>query len=229
MEEETMVRKISVMFHGIFRTFITIQGIMMGISMFNILRSEAKEIRMNFWVFCILFMNFWIMMIFFMLLSICMKICIHVATQSGSLDLLEGVMMFPMFMFSSYDGEETEEEMVETVMNASMNASTTPPRNPPTLDKLLMMEVRWGSYAPTVQPTEEQKEETCLICLHEISFSYPTTSGVVEPSCRCATLFHKKCLLEWFYFNEKDATTTDPAQVTCPSCRHVFTNVESPQ
>jgi hypothetical protein len=225
MEEETMVRRISVMFHGIFRTFVTIQGIMMGISVLNIIRSEGKDIRTNFWLFCILLMNFWIMMVFFMLLSMCMKICIHLVTHSGSLELLEGMMMFPMFMFT-YSGEESEEEMMDAAVNESMNTPPAPPRNSPTLDKLLMMEVRWGSYAPTIQPTDAQKEEKCLICMHEISFSYPLTSGVVEPSCMCATLFHKKCLLEWFYFNEKEATTTDPAQVTCPSCRHVFTYVE---
>lgn len=223
-----MVNKISIIFYNVFKTFIMIECIMMGVSILNIVRSEGTEFRSYFWVFCVLLLNFWIMMIFFFLLSMCMKICLFITTRS-SLDvteentLLQSMLLFPLFSFDY----RSEEELIEAVMNESMNPTETiPPRNPPTLDKLLKTELDWGFCArPVIPITTQQKEEKCLICLHDMTHGFPSISGVVSLSCMCSTLFHKKCLLEWFYFNEKQASDTEPAQVSCPSCRHVFTLV----
>jgi len=226
MAATPMVRKISMVFYSVFKTFIMIEGIMVGVSILNIVRSNGTEFRTYFWVFCVLLLNFWIMMIFFFLLSMCMKICLFVVTRS-SLDvveensLLQSMLLLPLFSFEY----TSEEEIIEAVMNESMHQTeTTRPRNPPTLDKLLKIELDWGFCARTVVPiTTQQKEEKCLICLHDMTHVYANVPGVVSPTCQCSTLFHKKCLLEWFYFNEQEATDTESSQVTCPSCRHVFT------
>ena len=218
----SIVRRLSVLFQGIFRIFLFINGIMIGISVLNVIQSSSLHFRTHFWIFFILMVQFWMMVLIFFLLSVGLKVCLYVASgQTGeeNIEWMQALMLFPL-------REEGEEEIYQMMVQESMHTSAPPARNAPTMDKLLKMDLDWGSHVrPLLQLSDAQKEEKCLICLQAMDHVMPTPSiqGVVHLTCTCNTLFHKKCILEWFHFNEKDAQGEEPRQVTCPSCRHVFT------
>lgn len=214
---QAMIRRLAFLYQTIFRTFLFMNGIMIGVAVLNIIQSSSLHFRIYFWFFFYMMIQFWIMMLLFFFLSVSLKVCIHmISAQSGeeNADWVRMLMIFP---------EEREEELYQMMAHESLQTTTTPVRNAPTMDKLLKMDLDWGSYIrPLEQLTDPQKDEKCLICLQTMEQPTPTIQGVVRLACACQTLFHKKCILEWFHFNAKDADDDGPGQVTCPSCRHVF-------
>jgi hypothetical protein len=66
-------------------------------------------------------------------------------------------------------------------------------------------------------------EEECMICLQPHSVTVAPIEGSTYLMCSCSCRFHKKCILEWFYFVEKRSQEEENVMiVTCPNCRHVF-------
>jgi len=115
-------------------------------------------------------------------------------------------------------------------------SSSTSTRTPPTMEQLQHMEQCWthtfetdsvpSSSSPSVNT--EESITTCLICLQvdaPSSAHLPSSMKTRLPlKCQCQQIFHKKCILEWFYFGERESETDRGRYVvTCPSCRHVFT------
>lgn len=222
---QIMIHKITKMIYNLFRVFIGINLVMIVFAIFNVIQSNQTTFRSNFWFFCILLMNFWIMMIFFFLLSISIKFSVVMSVDPSTLEenmgWIQTMIVFPLV--PAYD-----DEILAMVMEESVN--TPPPsRTTPAADRLLKMEVKWGdTFRMCEELSEEQKKEKCLICLQDMDHIFPTMVGVSVLTCNCDTMFHKKCILEWFHFNEKDATSSDPSTVSCPSCRHVFTEDTRP-
>jgi len=223
----SIMRKMSSMLFSVFRSFLIINAIIMVIAITNVVQSEGTAFRGNFWMFCMLIFNFWMMVIFFFLISMCMKMCIFSMSPPSYIEenaevFFQNLLMFPMMIDEVYYDEDS---MFVAATNESMRASpSSPTRSPPTLDRLMAMELKWGFCSlPIVATTSAEKEEKCLICLQDMTHSYATFQGIISLSCHCNTLFHKKCILEWFHFNEKEASDTEPSLVTCPSCRHAFT------
>lgn len=216
---QVMIHKITKMFYNLFRIFVGINFIMIICAIFNVIQSNQMTFRSNFWFFCILLMNFWIMMIFFLIASMSIKFSVIMSidptTLEDNMGWIQTMIVFPIV--PAYD-----DEVMEMVMEESIN--TPPPsRTTPATDRLLSMEVKWGdAFRMHEELSEEQKKEKCLICLQDMDHVFPTATGVSVLTCNCDTMFHKKCILEWFHFNEKDATSSDPSTVSCPSCRHVF-------
>jgi hypothetical protein len=224
----TVIRKISILFTSIYRTFVFLNGVILMIGVYNLYTSDDKCFRTNFWFICMLTVNFWVMLLIFFMVSLCFKLCIMVAQWPSSREVLEGnawiqsLLLFPLT--DALHDDQDYEDIMAMAMQESMS-NDQPSRSPPTLDKLLATELKWGfcmSTKENIQPTNE-----CIICAHELSHTYPNFGGCVKLSCPCNDVFHKKCVLEWFHFNETDGTDTEPARVTCPSCRHAFTEMPS--
>ncbi len=113
--------------------------------------------------------------------------------------------------FLSGEIEETNEDLVA---HLSLMEDTTENRLPPTNDQLLNLELKWGPYM--VLEENPPESEKCIICLQSLEPS----SGVIKLSCNCNNYFHRKCMIEWFYFNERE--DNNRFKVSCPSCRHTF-------
>jgi hypothetical protein len=218
-----MIHKITRMFYNLFRVFVGINLVMIVCAIMNVIQSNQTTFRMNFWFFCILVMNFWIMMILFFLVSISIKFSIVMSVDPSALDenmgWIQTMIVFPLM--PSYDDND---EVIRLVMEESIN-TPAPSRSAPASERLLKMEVKWGrAFRMYEDMSDEQKKEKCLICLQDMEHVFPTMAGVSVLTCNCNTLFHKKCILEWFHFNEKDATEAEPSTVSCPSCRHLFSD-----
>jgi len=72
----------------------------------------------------------------------------------------------------------------------------------------------------------DSNEEECMICLQPHSVTVVPIEGSTYLRCSCSCRFHKKCILEWFYFVEKRSQEEENVMmVTCPNCRHVFSRV----
>lgn len=221
-----VIRKFSLLFTGIFRTFIFLNGAILLIGVYNLYTSDDKCIRTNFWFICMLTINFWVMMLIFFMVSLCFKICILISQWPNVREIMEGnawiqsLLLFPLT--DTWSDDRDYEEMIAMAMNESMNDDQQA-RSPPTLDKLLGTELKWGFCI--VLKDDIQSTNECIICAHKLSHIYPNFEGCVTLSCPCNDVFHKKCVLEWFHFNETEGTDTEPARVTCPSCRHAFTEM----
>lgn len=217
MQQNTiLIRRLSSLFYNVLKTFIFLNGMMIAMAVYNIFTSNIGSLRTSFWIFCMITINFWVMIMFFFLVSACIKICILVVA-SLSQDNTE--LLGQLFPLSIPIGQDEDE--LETVLNESLNTSP-PSRTSPTLDKLLKAELKWG-FSMKPETTPYSNDEKCLICANNLDYNFPGIVGCVSLSCSCDTIFHKKCLLEWFHFNETERTDTEPSMVTCPSCRHAFT------
>jgi len=121
-------------------------------------------------------------------------------------------------------------------------------RDPPSEDKLLQLERLWAmitfvdrlesniennienniesTIESTIENNIENNEEECMICLQPHSVTVVPIEGSTYLRCSCSCRFHKKCILEWFYFVEKRSQEEENVMmVTCPNCRHVFSRV----
>ena len=232
IESEMMLamQKIGKLVSSIFKVFLAINLVMIVVSIVNVVGASSDGFRTNFLFFCIIVINFWIMMIFFFLMTLCMKFSV-IHTLSTTADpvpherFLSWIMTFSVFPMTE---TTTEGDVLNIVLNESFQMTSqeqhSTRREPPTLEKLLHADLKWGSVMTPCVPTEEQADDPCLICLHTMDHMISNLPGVVVLSCQCQTRFHKKCVLEWFYFSEKETNDTHERTTTCPSCRHVFTN-----
>lgn len=211
-----IVRRMATIFSNIFRIFLIVNGVVMTVAIMNVIQSPLSAFRFHFWVFFIIMAQFWLMSLLFFLISISLKVVFYISVpQTGENPTwLQTLMLFPM----NGDGDD---EIMELIMTESMN-TPQPSRNPPTTDRLLKINLDWGeSINIMTEMTDEEKKEKCLICLQAVENDTTNIHGVVNLACMCHTVFHKKCILEWFHFNEKDIDGS--FQVSCPSCRFVFT------
>jgi len=219
-----MVKKLSVIFYCIFKVFIILNMLLLGLSMYIMIISRSGIGTLLFIVF---FTNFWIMLIFFCLLSMYIKLFICMINQ----DLLNALdneysWIFSLIFFPLIS-EEDEEEFVRLISQQSFETDNQEQNNtqPPTTERLEELETRWEKIWKEAHIPEEKKEEICLICANVYPHEYPSHKGCVELVCSCATIFHKKCVLEWFHFNQKEDQNDETRSiVSCPSCRHVFTS-----
>jgi hypothetical protein len=219
-EQNTIIQRLLSLFQGILRVFLFLNGIMVGIAMINIFQSPGSHFRIYFWMFFFIILQFWTMTLLYFFISVSIRVSLYIISSSingdNPLELVQTIFAFPL----RQDGEE--DIVFQMITNESLH-DTSPRRVAPTMDRLLKMELDWGSHILSVdQSTYAQSEEKCLICLHDMNHLFPRIPGVIQLSCACNTLFHKKCILEWFHFNAKESEQTDAYQVTCPSCRHVF-------
>ena len=86
-----------------------------------------------------------------------------------------------------------------------------------------------NNTSDTIIPSETENntttstEDDCMICLQPHSVMVLPIEGSTYLTCSCSCRFHKKCILEWFYFVEKQSQEDENVMmVTCPNCRHVF-------
>ena len=215
-----MVKKLALIFYCVFKVFLILNMILLGLAMYIMLVSKSG---IGTFLFIIFFVNFWIMMIVFCLLSIYIKlfICMIHEDLLNTLDeehsWIISVIFFPLL------SEEDEGDFLQTVYQQSFEENQEQNTPPPTTDRLAALDTKWHSIWREVIPPEDKKEEACLICANPYTHVYPSHKGCVELVCSCATLFHKKCVLEWFHFNQKqDQSDETQSIVSCPSCRHVF-------
>lgn len=215
-----VVARISQLFLSFFKLFLFLNGGMLFLAVYNMYHSTENP-RFMFCNLCMLTMNFWMMMLLFFMVVLCLKVCLIMnytpeALQNNS--WLQHIILFP---FVENGGIMVgDEEMMQMAMQESMNADANT-RSPPTLDKLLSTDLKWGFCMNPIQDPDLSLE--CLICSNKLEHTFPNIAGCVKLSCTCGTSFHRKCVLEWFHFNEIEATDTEPSRVTCPSCRHAFT------
>lgn len=216
-----MVKKLALIFYCVFKVFLFLNMILLGLSLYIMLISKSG---IGTFLFIVFFVNFWVMMIFFCLLSMYIKlfICmIHediVNTLDDEHSWLFSVIFFPLI------SEEDENDFIETITQQSFEENQEQNTQPPTTDRLQELETKWNSIWKDTAPPDDKKEDPCLICANPYTHQYPSHQGCVELTCSCTTLFHKKCVLEWFHFNQKqDQNDETKLIVSCPSCRHVFT------
>lgn len=218
-ENNIVVNRLSSIFYGTFKVFLTLNGIILLLSIYNMCGSSITGLRTNFWITCILIINFWVMMVFFFLLSLCFKFIFLLIEQNHegeNRSLLNSILLFPLI------GDD--EEILQTILQESTNTEQAS-RASPTSDKLISINLKWG-FCMETKAVVENDDNKCLICTNNLSHNFPEFQGCVSLQCNCDTIFHKKCILEWFHFNETD---TDTPVVTCPSCRHAFTLLENMQ
>lgn len=126
------------------------------------------------------------------------------------------VIFFPLV------SEENEDDFIQLVSQQSFENEERTVQAPNT-ERLNEMETTWKTIWKEKSIPEEKKQDPCLICANAYSHDYPSHQGCIELEC-CSILLHKKCVLEWFHFNEKqDQQDTSKKIVSCPSCRYVFT------
>jgi hypothetical protein len=211
-----MVKKLSVIFYSIFKIFLVLNILLLGSTLY-FSRSTGGT-----FLFLVFFLNYWIMMMVFCLLSMYIKLFLCM-TQVDSLgedpSWVYSVIFFPLMT------EENEEDFLQFVAQQSMDQDSQTTTQPPTTEELAHLEARWKTVMTDQEVAETLAPEPCLICSNPYSHEYPSQKGCVVLDC-CPTLFHKKCVLEWFHFNgHPDQTDTDKSLVSCPSCRHVFSVV----
>lgn len=216
-----MVKKLALIFYTIFKVFLILNMILLGLSLYIMLISKSG---IGTFLFIVFFVNFWVMMIFFCLLSMYIKLFICMIHEDifNTLDdehsWLFSVIFFPLI------SEEDENDFIQTITQQSFEENLEQPTQPPNTDRLQELETKWNSIWKEIAPPDDKKDDPCLICANPYTHQYPSHQGCIELTCSCATLFHKKCVLEWFHFNQKeDQTDETKLIVSCPSCRHVFT------
>lgn len=200
------LKKVSQIFLGIIKCFVGFNFFMLGFAIYNMITSPETMFRTNFWLFLLFLGNFWIMLFFFLILSLCMKICMLSFEPS-----LEDVPRIWPLLYSFLTGDPTEEDLAA---HLSLLESENDDRPPPDNNQIMNIELTWGSIFKT--PESFPPEEKCIICLQLLD-----PLNVVALSCDCPTFFHKKCVLEWFHFNQKE-NEHQQKTVSCPSCRHLF-------
>jgi len=216
-----MVKKLALIFYCVFKVFMVLNMVLLGLSLYIMLISRSG---IGTFLFIVFFVNFWVMMIFFGLLSMYIKLFICMVNEDilNRLDdehaWLYSVIFFPLI------SEEDEDDFIAAVSQQSFEEQQEQSVQPPTTDRLQELETKWHLIWKDTVPSDDKKDETCLICANPYTHQYPSHQGCVELTCACATLFHKKCVLEWFHFNQKqDQNDESQSIVSCPSCRHVFT------
>lgn len=218
---QNVLKKLSSIFYCVFKIFMILNSILLGLSIYIMLMARNG---IGTFFFIVFFINFWIMMIFFWLLSMFVKLFLCM-THDDVLNLsddhqawLYSIIFFPLI------NEENEEDFLLYVSQQSFQQDQTERTvQTPTTEHLDKMESSWKQTFEEMSSVPDT--ETCLICSHFYTHSYPTHQGCVKVSC-CSTLLHKKCLLEWFHFNERsDQTDEEKKVISCPSCRHVFVSV----
>ena len=132
----------------------------------------------------------------------------------------------------SFMVRNTDEDILAVVdesLQLSSQSEIQRRRDPPNEEKLRQMETYWSSHFIAYSATQEDEEvENCMVCLQSNSVMVPPIRGSVSLTCQCGSVFHKKCILEWFYFVEKHSQEEEEMMiVTCPNCRHVFTRDSS--
>ena len=128
------------------------------------------------------------------------------------------------------------DEEVLAVIDESLhlsNSFSSRRRDPPNEEKLRETERLWSDAFsnPISNSNHNISEDECMICLQPSSTivrPIEGIEGITTLQCSCSSLFHKKCILEWFYFVEKPSEENEGQfVVTCPSCRHVFSRTAS--
>lgn len=209
---ELVIKRLSVLFYSVFKVFLVLNMILLALSIYNV-----NTYHGNNYLFLMFLMNFWIMMLIFSILSMYIKLFICVLHQDLIGDnSLYSIIFFPLI------SEEDEEEFIRLVSQQSFEQEQEQTSTqPPTDDRLNELEIKWNNVW-TVVSTDLSME--CSICSHPQLFEHPTHKGCVRLSC-CPSILHKKCVLEWFHFCEKiDQNDESKYIVSCPSCRHIFTN-----
>ena len=201
------LKKVSQVFLVVLKGFLFFNTFMFGFALYNLSHSPPEMFKTNFWLFLLFLGNFWVLMFLLLLVSFCMKICM-LAFEPNLDDVPRLLPLIQAFM--SGEEEDSDEELV-----AHISLMETDDNRPPaTNDQLLNLEVKWGEF---FCPIEERLPETekCVICLQKLE------TGVICLACNCRNYFHKKCMIEWFHFNEKEEEGSKFV-VSCPSCRHQF-------
>lgn len=208
-----IIKKLSSIYYSVFKVFLLLNIILLGATVYL---SKGSGGTFLFFVF---FMNYWIMMIFFCLLSMYIKLFLcmtHLDNLEEDQSWIYSVIFFPLLT------EENEDDFLQFVMQQSMDNTQERETLPPTTENLESLETKWKTVMMERVVPEETKNETCLICSNPYHHDYPSHRGCIVLGC-CTALFHKKCVLEWFHFNEKqDQSQPEKSIVSCPSCRHVF-------
>lgn len=218
---QRMVKKLALIFYGVFRVFMFLNMLLLGLSLYIMVIAKNG---VGTFLFIVFFVNFWIMMTFFCLLSMFIKLFICMIHEDALNTLDEDYSWVLSVIFFPLLSEGDEGDFIQAVALHSFDEDEQTTTQPPTTDRLCELETKWNTIWKDSPPPDEKKEDPCLICAHPYSHQYPTHQGCVELTCSCATLFHKKCVLEWFHFNEKpDQNDESKSIVSCPSCRHVFT------
>ena len=161
-------------------------------------------------------------MVFFCLLSMHFKLFICMLNENLLSALDDGQSWIYSVIFFPLATEEDEEDFIRMISEQSLQNDNQNNTQPPTTENLDGLEEKWSSIWKEVDVPDEKKEEQCLICANPYTHEYPSHKGCIELACSCATMFHKKCVLEWFHFNQRQ-NNIDRTIVSCPSCRHVFT------
>lgn len=215
-----MVKKLSIIFYCIFKVFMFLNMGLLGLSLYVMLVSRSN---IGTFLFVIFFINFWIMMVFFCLLSMCIKLFICMVHEDLLNTLDDGYSWMSAVIFFPLISEEDEQDFVQMISLQSLQEDQEQNTQPPTTEHLSGLESKWKTVWKEIKVPDEKKEEQCLICSNPYTHEFPYHKGCIELTCSCATLFHKKCVLEWFHFNERqDQTDETKTVVSCPSCRHVF-------
>lgn len=202
------LKKVSQIFLGIVKCFVGFNFFMLGFAIYNMIQSPDKMFRTHFWLFLLFLGNFWLMLFFLLVLSLCMKICM----LSYEPNLQDIPRLWPL-LHSFLTGEEESEE--DIIAHLTLMESEEDNRSPPTNDQLLNLEVKWMTFLIPFEGEIPVENDKCIICLQSLE------NNVIRLGCDCRNLFHKKCVLEWFYFNEKEEEG-GKKKVSCPSCRHFF-------
>lgn len=225
-----LVKKMSLIFFVIFKVFMILNMVLLGITIYLMVMASSG---VGVFLFVVFLLNFIIMLIFFNFISICVKlfICMSMALTNNSIyqsmqeeenSWVFSVMFFPLVT------EADEEEFMALIQQQSFDQGNEEQQNiqPPSTERLDSLENKWGfvmTSKEAPQPQTEDNQELCIICSNEYVYNYPTHRGCVELSCGCSVIFHKKCVLEWFHFNEKKNPDDDTkVNVSCPNCRKIF-------
>lgn len=214
---QLLVKKLASIFYSIFRVFMTLNLFILGLTFYIMIATGSG---VGVFLFIVFFVNFWSMLIFFGFLSMCVKLFICMLYEDVMV-LDENYSWIMPIVFFPLVSEETEDDFVQLIAQQSMDTQE-PTRDTPTTEKLDGLENRWGSIWQDIIPTEDKMADQCLICSNSYDHVFPSHTGCISIGC-CSNMFHKKCLLEWLYFSEKQQQEDESKwMVSCPSCRHVF-------
>ena len=216
---DIVVKKLAIIFYCVFKVFLLLNTILLAFSLYTmILYRNIVFVA----IFLLFFTNFWVMMVFFFLLSMYIKLFLCMIQEEFSFhdrineSWLLSIIFFPLV------SEEQEEDFLQYVSQQSFDEQQERIVNPPTTTDMEGVETRWKQVVKEVgiDRVEDKKQEPCLICANPYEFEYPCCKGWIELEC-CPVIYHKKCVLEWFHFNQKQ-NHEDKWTVSCPSCRHLF-------
>lgn len=214
---QVVVKKLALIFYCVFKVFLILNMILLGFSLYATIVFRNAICAA---IFLLFFTNFWIMMVFFFLLSMYIKLFLCMMQEDFPFNndpqstWLFSIIFFPLV------SEENEEDFLEYVSQQSFEEQERTVSQPTTED-LENVENKWKHVMKHVaEVVEEKKQEPCLICANAYAFEFPCFKGWVELEC-CPIVHHKKCVLEWFHFNQKQDENNEWI-VSCPSCRHLF-------